>query len=48
MEKTEDGGLTIDRTTIEVAKELLASVGLFFVVTRVIHYLLTPGCKDNG
>ena len=48
MERTEDGGIIIDKTTIDIAKEVLVSIGVVFVMTRVIHYLLSPGYKDNG
>ena len=47
MHRNEDGDLIITRETQVIAKEVLASVGVVFVVTRVIHYLLTPG-KGNG
>ena len=43
MHKDEDGNLIITKETQEIAREVLVSVGLVFVVTRVIHYLLSPG-----
>ena len=47
MHKDEDGNLIISKETQEIAREVLVSVGLVFVVTRVIHYLLSPG-NTNG
>jgi len=48
MHRNENGDLIITKETLEIAKEVLVSVGLVFVVTRVIHYLLMPGCHPHG
>ncbi|NQU67080.1 MAG: hypothetical protein HQ510_03970 [Candidatus Marinimicrobia bacterium] len=48
MKRNENGDLIITKETQEIAKEVLVSVGLVFVVTRVIHYLLMPTCHPHG
>ena len=47
MKRNENGDLIITKETQDLAKEVLVSVGLVFVVTRVIHYLLMPGCNHG-
>ena len=44
MEKKDNGDVVIDKTTIDIAKEILVTVGLVFVLTRVGHCLLLPSC----
>ncbi len=48
MKRNENGDLIITKEDQDLAKEVLVSVGLVFVVTRVIHYLLMPGCHPHG
>ena len=48
MEKKDNGDVVIDKTTIDIAKELLAAAGLVFVMTRVVHCLLLPGCYKHN
>ncbi len=48
MKRNENGDLIITKETQEIAKEVLVSVGLICVVSRVIHYLLMPGCHPHG
>jgi len=48
MERTEDGGIIIDKVTIDIAKDVLISIGFVFVVTRLFDNLLTPGYHNNG
>ena len=47
MEKKDNGDGVIDKTTIDIAKEILVTVGLVFVLTRVVHCLLLPGCYKS-
>ncbi len=47
MKRNENGDLIITKEDQDLAKEVLVSVGLVFVVTRVIHYLLMPGCNHG-
>ncbi|MBT3748031.1 MAG: hypothetical protein HOI47_23075 [Candidatus Scalindua sp.] len=39
MEKKDNGDVVIDKTTIDIAKELLVAAGLVFVLTRVVQGL---------
>ncbi len=48
MKRNENGDLIITKEDQDLAKEVLVCVGLVFVVTRVIHYLLMPGCHPHG
>lgn len=47
MYKNEDGDLIIKKETQEIAKEILASLGLVYVTTRVVYFLLTPGYSNE-
>ena len=39
MEKKDNGDVVIDKTTIEIAKELLVAAGVIFVLTRAVQGL---------
>ena len=43
MHKDEDGNLVVSRETLEISKDILSAVGLVFVTTRVIYFILSPG-----
>jgi hypothetical protein len=39
MEKKDNGDVVIDKTTIEIAKDMLVATGVIFVLTRVVQGL---------
>jgi hypothetical protein len=43
MEKKDNGDVLIDKTTIDIAKELLVATGVIFVLTRVVQGLFLFG-----
>ncbi|MBC8255795.1 MAG: hypothetical protein H8E85_00615 [Candidatus Marinimicrobia bacterium] len=40
MHKTEDGGILIDKDTIEISKEILIAVGGIILLSRIINEML--------
>ena len=47
MHRTEAGDLIISKETQEIAKEILATLGMVYVTTRVLYFVLAPG-SSNG
>jgi hypothetical protein len=48
MEKKDNGDVVIDKTTIDIAKELLVAAGLVFVLTRAVQGLFLFGmCQKH-
>jgi|TARA_B100000315_G_scaffold114349_1_gene104792 hypothetical protein len=40
MKRTEDGGILIDKDTIEITKEILIAVGGIILLSRIINVML--------
>ncbi|MBT7207749.1 MAG: hypothetical protein HN868_10380 [Gammaproteobacteria bacterium] len=48
MEKKDNGDVVIDKTTIEIAKELLVVTGIIFVLSRAVQGLFLFGmCQKH-